>query len=1207
MTEFFIRIYRYFRKHRLCLWLLLGLSVVAMAMCSLRLEFDENITSFFPDTGDSRNMVEVFDNLQVSDKFIVMFSPYSCEKEAVNGGDDGVCGEDGAFQEEDDVLQGGDVDYDILIEAAEDFCGRIAARAGDLVPEIVCGVDSGDMESASAFVYDLLPIFLTDEDLAAIDSLLLPSALRERMEQNREDLLSPAGIFLKDYIMRDPLGIATPALKKLQDLNPASDYQMVDGHIFSPDGKTLMCFLTPEFGMGETGMNDRLVSIVEDELKAIGEEYPEVRAEYFGGPAVGVYNARQIKRDTFLTSGFALVMIILFIFLAFKRRGSVPLIILPVLYGMLFALCLVSVFKGSISAIAVGTGAVVLGIALSYSIHMIAHQMHVRSIEQLVRELVFPLTVGSITTIGAFAGLLFTSSSLLKDFGLFASLTLVGTTIFCLVFLPHFLSPLADTGETPLMRRIERINGYPYEKNRWIVLGIAVLTIVCLFTSGRVGFNADMMSINYMPKHLRLAQERLESMEEGQRENIMFVSVGHGLGEACEGYMSANAVLDSLLKAGKIAGYTDAGFFVLPEEEQRSRIARWNEFWSEGRKEATLEAIESAAAEVGFRKGSFKGFADMLSREYSTTDYGDIFLLENWISRSDSLTMLITQVSLDPAEKSEVYGCFRPDETVVFDRSYFAGMTVSSISDDFNLILYISSFLVFFVLWLSYGRLEVAVLCFLPMLLSWVLIIGIMGIIGMQFNIVNIIISTFIFGIGDDFSIFIMDGLIGRYASKKEILSSHKTAIFFSTFTIVAGMGAMIIAVHPALHSIGVISILGMVAVVFVAFTLQPLVFDRLVMTPASKGWHPYTVLGVMYSLLLWIEFVLACIVAILAIVVMLPVPVSRLKKQKAVRYIAWLGCRFVIDTNPIAEVHKKNVAGEDFSRPAVVVSNHTSFLDILWVMALSPKLLVVAKGWVRKVPVFWPVAKFLGFYYSDDGYEAITRTFAERVKEGWSVAVFPEGTRETDGKIHRFHKGAFYMAQTLGLDIIPVVMYGNDMIFPKYRPLNMAFGISAVNILPRISPEGTDYRTMARQVRALVASEHERMKEEFSSPENPYFWWALRRSMLYKGPQAEWGTMREIWKLNSYREFDKALPRKGRILHLGCGLGQIDLMMKMLSPEREIVAVDADAGKIEMAQNNYLRSPGLEYVCADPEAFSSEGFDAVFTGKSADSIVILK
>ena len=42
-----------------------------------------------------------------------------------------------------------------------------------------------------------------------------------------------------------------------------------------------------------------------------------------------------------------------------------------------------------------------MGIALSYSIHMLAHQNHVSSVQQLIREIAYPLTVGSFTTIGA--------------------------------------------------------------------------------------------------------------------------------------------------------------------------------------------------------------------------------------------------------------------------------------------------------------------------------------------------------------------------------------------------------------------------------------------------------------------------------------------------------------------------------------------------------------------------------------------------------------------------------------------------------------------------------------------------------------------------------------------------------------------------------------------------------------------------------------
>ena len=108
-------------------------------------------------------------------------------------------------------------------------------------------------------------------------------------------------------------------------------------------------FITPVFSTGSTGKNDELIKILEEELQHVQGESPTIRAEYFGGPSVGVYNARQIKKDTILTSSLALLIIIVFISLVFKRKRSIPLIITPVLFGGLFALFLIFFIKGSIS------------------------------------------------------------------------------------------------------------------------------------------------------------------------------------------------------------------------------------------------------------------------------------------------------------------------------------------------------------------------------------------------------------------------------------------------------------------------------------------------------------------------------------------------------------------------------------------------------------------------------------------------------------------------------------------------------------------------------------------------------------------------------------------------------------------------------------------------------------------------------------------
>lgn len=57
-------------------------------------------------------------------------------------------------------------------------------------------------------------------------------------------------------------------------------------------------------------------------------------------------------------------------------------------------------------------------------------------------------------------------------------------------------------------------------------------------------------------------------------------------------------------------------------------------------------------------------------------------------------------------------------------------------------------------------------------------------------------------------------------------------------------------------------------------------------------------------------------------------------------------------------------------------------------------------------------------------------------VERGYSIAIYPEGTRSLDCSIGRFHKGAFYVAQELGVDILPLVLYGTGKALPKHGRL---------------------------------------------------------------------------------------------------------------------------------------------------------------------------
>ena len=1163
MTQYFIGLYDYSERHKILFYLSLISCVLLMGFFALQVRFEENITQFFPDTKDSQNTIKVFDNLKIKDKIIIMLSSAdTCHQ----------------------------VEPDSLIEAAGQLQQTLTEKAGGtLIKGIFAQIDQSLIGGATDFVYEHLPLFLTDTDYQRFDSLLTEKGIQAIMQKNYTNLLSPAGIALRSYILRDPLGLGSEALKHLQDFQLEANYEIYDEHIFSKDGSTLLMFITPVFSTGSTGKNDELIKILEEELQHVQGESPTIRAEYFGGPSVGVYNARQIKKDTILTSSLALLIIIVFISLVFKRKRSIPLIITPVLFGGLFALFLIFFIKGSISAIAVGAGSAVMGIALSYSIHMLAHQNHVSTVQQLIKEIAYPLTVGSFTTIGAFMGLIFTSSDLLRDFGLFASLALVGTTLFCLIYLPHFLKGQADVKQGCILRIIEKINAYSYEKNKWLVGGILLITVICLFTSQKVGFNNDMMSLNYEPQHLKQSEEKLMQLFDNGEKTVLFVSVGKDMNQATETYAMTNQKLSALKDQGLIKDYASASQFLISPQEQQLRLKKWKDYWTDEKQQQIREQLETAAAEYRFRPGSFEPFYQWLNQpfgEYHYTAQEDDLsgkLLNEWQTSADSITMLISQIRISDQNKETVYQNFsKAQDVVIFDRSYFANKWVSAINDDFYLILYISSFLIFFALWFSYGRIELTLMSFLPMLVSWVIILGLMGILGIEFNIINIILSTFIFGIGDDFSIFIMDGLQNKYRTGQKVLNSHKTAIFFSAFTTVVGMGALVFAKHPALQSISLISILGMIAVVLVAYTIQPLIFRFFIAGPASKGLPPYTLIGLIRTVLLFLLFFIGCIFLRVLIAVLYLVPVRKSSKQRLVCRLIQITCKGILLLATAVKKEHINKANERFQHPAIIIANHQSFIDILVLLSLSSKILMVTNHWVWHSPFFGAIIRYVDFYYIGEGYEQYMERMRKKVKEGYSIAIFPEGTRTYNGKMKRFHKGAFYLAETLQLDILPILLYGNNKIIAKAQPFNIRKGIIYTEILPRIPGDdlsfGTTYQERTKRISAYMKEGYARICREKNTTDNPAFYEALIQNYIYKGPVVEWYIRIKVKMERNYRLFNRLIPAQGQITDIGCGFGPLCYMLSLLSEDREILGIDYDEDKIALAQHGWLRNEHLQF-----------------------------
>lgn len=136
----------------------------------------------------------------------------------------------------------------------------------------------------------------------------------------------------------------------------------------------------------------------------------------------------------------------------------------------------------------------------------------------------------------------------------------------------------------------------------------------------------------------------------------------------------------------------------------------------------------------------------------------------------------------------------------------------------------------------------------------------------------------------------------------------------------------------------------------------------------------------------------------------------------------------------------KINVIGLDtldMTSPHIFMVNHQSYFDIFALLAGIPgDFKFILKQELMKVPLLGPGMKMAGYIGIDrrDPRKAITSVnkAVEKIRNGTSVLIFPEGTRNADGLVQPFKKGGFHLAFKSGIDIIPISIINSYQISPK-------------------------------------------------------------------------------------------------------------------------------------------------------------------------------
>lgn len=1138
----FARIYDFLHKYKFLRWGIFSVLTLAFVFATSNLSYKEDISDFLPLGTSDREALSIYQDISGANQIIAIFE---------NPGDENM-----------------------TVDAIEGFCNQISGNDTlGIADGIVSKFDIEEINQVTDFVYSNIPYFLTENDYHRIDSVLSnPSYIDEQLKADREMLMFPSGGLLSRNISKDPLGIFTPIVSRLNKSQTHSKFETYEGYIFSPDMKKAIVMIASPFGNSETENNSKLISILEDGVKYIQKDYPQVKVHLTGGPYIAVGNADRIKKDSILALSISFVLIVLLLCYSFRSFRNISLIAVSVAWGGLFALCGISIIHDSISIIVIGIASIIIGIAVNYPLHLIDHSIHEPNIKKALSEIVVPLVVGNVTTIGAFCALLPLKSVALRDLGLFASLLLLGTILFVLVFLPHMVK--IKEYKEKRTSAFFNISNVKFENKRWIVYATMILTVIFSWYSLKTEFDSDMTNINYMTmtdkEDMAYFQSLMENDKGDSISTLYVVSTATNIDAALEKNAKNQRLLDSLSSRGTIIGRETVSDFIASKSEQQRRLKLWKSM--QARYETKFkEELPQRAKTAGFSNDAFLEFYEIINKSYAPKELEEFSPLTNTVFRENfSINQEESRYSV--IEKIRIpYGSMeniKKEFPGSFDVRSMNAAIANSLSEDFNYIGFACSVIVFAFLWLSFGRIELAVIAFIPMAISWIWILGIMNLLGIHFNIVNIILATFIFGQGDDYTIFMTEGCCYEYAYRKPMLASYKNSIILSALIMFIGIGSLIVAKHPALLSLAHVTIIGMFSVVFMAYIFPPLIFNWLTRTRGRYRKRPLTIASLARTWFcgaVWIfQLLLGYIIGGLLFLFF-----GKRDWTKSLFHKMVTVChRIDIKLFPGVKNVINNPYNETFDTPCVIVCNHQSMLDPMYLMALSHKIIIVANRHSSLNPVIRVMFKWLDFYtVVEDNFEKDITLLEGYIKKGYSIAVYAEGERNPNSTVLRFHKGAFLLSNKLNLDILPMYLHGVNNIMP-IRSFATNSGKVTMTVGGRITPNSnlwsSDYAETTRRVHKFYVSQYNLIKEQLEKSD--YYLQLVKDQYLYKG-------------VGIYSEACKALCRKNlfwvdnirtesTVLIKNCGNGALALIAALVHPDKQVIAVEENLNNRLLATN---------------------------------------
>lgn len=741
---------------------------------------------------------------------------------------------------------------DLLIETGDRFYDDL--QASSLFGKITYRWSISDLQQAMQSLSEHRALLFSVEDSLTVQRKMDYTAITAQFRRWKQTLAETPSPFLARQLLEDPLNLNEFLLHKLQSMQAVhGNVQVYRGRLFSKNRDHLLMIAQPRFKSTDNRRAREMLDVMEQLIgKYENSSEAPIQIAYVAAHRFTVENARRIKADIQWTVSLALAAIILLTLLVYSRPLLMLLTLLPALFGSAVSLGILHWILADISAIVIGSGAVLIGITVDYGIHFLYHSDQIKNpanrlpeLKTMFKALLPPLLLGASTTLIAFLTLQFSAMPAFRQLSLFVSLGISAALLFVLFIFPVILSrPQLSRKRDPfwaLGNSFSPLFAWTLRKRRWILSAAGLITVLLIPGFMKLQFDGDVQNLNAVSPQIEQDVQGLTQTYGNVLSSTLVMVSATTWPEALHKNELLHRELDSLSRNGWVESFSNmAGLLPSPQQQEQNR-RRWLNLFNTQNRAKLADNLNSAAAEHGLRQGLFDdfiaGLANIPARlsidDYEGTLIGNI--LENFVADDGSEIYLLSNCQLS----SEVSLTDFKDHVervlpgaVIYNGRYFVSRMISLILQELQRIGAIVLLVLIIFLYMVKRNWKEVLLLFIPLLLSLVWTFGIMGYMNIPINIINSIIAVFVLGLVIDYCIFLSSGLVQEHSDKSHhFLDRTGGAISISAMTTMIGLGVLIFASHPALHSLGVTCFLGvgigLLAVLFIIPSLHALIIVK--------------------------------------------------------------------------------------------------------------------------------------------------------------------------------------------------------------------------------------------------------------------------------------------------------------------------------------------------------------------------------------------